>query len=68
MPLSLIHISIGIEGGRINVVPVDFIVAALDHIAHLENEDGNCFHLTDPTPMRVGDLLNTCLLYTSRCV
>ena len=51
--------TIGIEGGRINVVPVDFIVAAMDHIAHLPNEDGNCFHLTDPTPMRVGDLLNT---------
>jgi nucleoside-diphosphate-sugar epimerase len=51
--------TIGIEGGRINVVPVDFVVAAMDHIAHLENEDGQCFHLTDPTPMRVGDLLNT---------
>ena len=51
--------TIGIEGGRINVVPVDFVVAAMDHIAHLENEDGHCFHLTDPTPMRVGDLLNT---------
>ena len=51
--------AIGIEGGRINVVPVDFVVAAMDHIAHLKNEDGRCFHLTDPTPMRVGDLLNT---------
>ncbi len=51
--------TIGIEGGRINVVPVDFVVAAMDHIAHLDNEDGKCFHLTDPTPMRVGDLLNT---------
>jgi NAD(P)-dependent dehydrogenase (short-subunit alcohol dehydrogenase family) len=51
--------TIGIEGGRINVVPVDFVVAAMDHIAHLEKEDGQCFHLTDPTPMRVGDLLNT---------
>ena len=51
--------TIGIEGGRINVVPVDFVVAAMDHIAHLENEDSQCFHLTDPTPMRVGDLLNT---------
>jgi thioester reductase-like protein len=51
--------TIGIEGGRINVVPVDFVVAAMDHIAHLKNEDGQCFHLTDPTPMRVGDLLNT---------
>ncbi len=51
--------TIGLEGGRINVVPVDFVVAAMDHIAHLNNEDGHCFHLTDPTPMRVGDLLNT---------
>jgi NAD(P)-dependent dehydrogenase (short-subunit alcohol dehydrogenase family) len=51
--------AVGIEGGRINVVPVDFVVAAVDHIAHLRNEDGKCFHLTDPAPMRVGDLLNT---------
>ncbi len=51
--------TIGIEGGRINVVPVDFVVAALDHIAHRAGEDGRCFHLTDPMPMRVGDLLNT---------
>ena len=51
--------TIGIEGGRINVVPVDFVVAALDHIAHLKGEDGHCFHLTDPNPMRIGDLLNS---------
>ena len=51
--------TIGIEGGRINVVPVDFVVKAVDHIAHLKGEDGKCSHLVDPTPMRVGDLLNT---------
>lgn len=51
--------TIGIEGGRINVVPVDFVVSAMDHIAHLKGEDGQCFHLTDPSPMRVGDLLNS---------
>ena len=28
--------SIGLEGGRINIVPVDFVVAALDHISHLK--------------------------------
>jgi NAD(P)-dependent dehydrogenase (short-subunit alcohol dehydrogenase family)/thioester reductase-like protein len=50
--------AIGIEGGRINLVPVDFIVSAVDHIAHLRGEDGKCFHLVDPTPMRVGDVLN----------
>ncbi|HEX5676103.1 MAG TPA: SDR family oxidoreductase, partial [Azonexus sp.] len=51
--------TIGIEGGRINLVPVDFVVNAVDHIAHLKGEDGKCFHIVDPTPMRVGDMLNT---------
>jgi len=51
--------TIGIEGGRINIVPVDFVVAALDHIAHAPGHDGKCFHLVDPEPMRVGDVLNT---------
>jgi NAD(P)-dependent dehydrogenase (short-subunit alcohol dehydrogenase family) len=50
--------SIGLEGGRINLVPVDFVARALDHLAHLEGQDGRCFHLTDPHPRRVGDILN----------
>ncbi len=49
---------LGFEGGRINVVPVDFIVDAMDHIAHEKGLDGQCFHLTDPAPKRVGELLN----------
>ena len=51
--------TIGIEGGRINIVPVDYVVDAMDHIAHLEKGDGKAFHLTDPNPKRVGDVLNT---------
>ncbi len=50
--------TIGLEGGRINLVPVDYVVAALDHIAHQPKLDGQCFHLTDPHPRRVGDVLN----------
>jgi NAD(P)-dependent dehydrogenase (short-subunit alcohol dehydrogenase family) len=50
---------IGIEGGRLNIVPVDFVVDAMDYIAHKAQLDGQCFHLTDPEPMRVGDILNT---------
>src|SRR5271157_4763605 len=50
---------VGIEGGRINVVPVDFVVAAIDHLAHLDGLDGRAFHLTDPNPLRVGDMLNS---------
>ena len=50
--------TIGLEGGRINIVPVDFVVAALDHIAHVKGQDGKAFHLTDSDPHRVGDVLN----------
>ena len=50
--------AVGIEGGRINIVPVDFVVDAMDHIMHLEKGDGKAFHLTDPNPHRVGDVLN----------
>jgi NAD(P)-dependent dehydrogenase (short-subunit alcohol dehydrogenase family) len=51
--------AVGIEGGRINIVPVDFVVDAMDHIAHAKDQDGKAFHLVDPTPNRVGDVLNT---------
>ncbi len=51
--------TIGIEGGRINIVPVDFVVDAMDHIAHADGEDGKCFHLTDHDPLKVGEVLNT---------
>lgn len=51
--------TLGIEGGRINIVPVDFVVAAMDHIAHKPRLDGHTFHLVDPEPMRVGEVLNT---------
>jgi len=50
--------TIGIEGGRINIVPVDFVVDALDYLAHKKGLDGKCFHLTDPQPHRVGEVLN----------
>lgn len=48
----------GMEGGHINLVPVDFVAAALVHLAHAPGHDGECFHLTDPKDHRVGDALN----------
>ena len=51
--------SVGLEGGRLNIVPVDFVVAALDHISHLKSElNRRCFHLVDPVGYRVGDVLD----------
>lgn len=50
--------TIGIEGGRLNIVPVDFIADAIDFISHAPGEDGGCFHLTDPDPHKVGEVIN----------
>ncbi len=50
---------IGIEGRKINIVPVDFVAKALDHIAHIEGLDGQAFHLTDPNPLSAGQVINT---------
>ena len=50
--------AIGLEGGRINIVPVDYVVKSMDYLAHLPRKDGHCFHLTDPKPLRIGEVLN----------
>ncbi|MDD5323911.1 MAG: SDR family oxidoreductase, partial [Polaromonas sp.] len=49
---------VGLEGGRINIVPVDFVVAALDRISHQTGIEKKCFHLVDPVGYRVGDVLD----------
>lgn len=46
------------RGGFINLVPVDFVAAALDHLAHVPGLDGRCFHLTAPDNCRVGEAIN----------
>jgi NAD(P)-dependent dehydrogenase (short-subunit alcohol dehydrogenase family) len=50
--------TLGIEGGEINIVPVDFVAAAIDHIAHEPGLDGQAFHLTDPEPRSAGEVIN----------
>jgi NAD(P)-dependent dehydrogenase (short-subunit alcohol dehydrogenase family) len=49
---------LGVEGREINIVPVDFVVRAMDHIAHTEGLDGRAFHLTDPDPPSAGDVID----------
>ncbi len=51
---------IGLEGRKINVVPVDFVAKAMDHIAHLEDKkwDKKVFHLVDPNPHSAGTIMN----------
>jgi NAD(P)-dependent dehydrogenase (short-subunit alcohol dehydrogenase family) len=49
---------LGVEGGRFNIVPVDFVVKAMSHLAFVPGQDGQTFHLTDNQHWRFGDLLN----------
>ena len=49
---------VGIEGGPINIVPVDYVAKAMDYLAHQPGLDGRAFHLTDPRPMTVGQMAN----------
>lgn len=50
--------SVGLEGGRINIVPVDYVVNTLDYLSHHHRSSGKCFHLVDPVGYRVGDVLD----------
>jgi thioester reductase-like protein len=48
----------GIDGGLMNVVPVDFVAAAIDHIAQREDGDGRVFHLVDPESRTFGQVVD----------
>jgi NAD(P)-dependent dehydrogenase (short-subunit alcohol dehydrogenase family) len=48
----------GIEGRQINIVPVDYVVRAMDHIAHRDQGDGRAYSLTDPDPPTAGDVID----------
>ncbi|MFF0491431.1 SDR family oxidoreductase [Nocardia sp. NPDC004068] len=44
--------------GETNMVPVDFVARALDHIAHLPGRSARTYHLVDPRRQTAADVLN----------
>ena len=50
---------LGVDLGDTNVVPVDYVAKAMDHIAHQPGLDGQAFHLVNPEPQPTVDLVNT---------
>jgi NAD(P)-dependent dehydrogenase (short-subunit alcohol dehydrogenase family) len=50
---------VGPELGYTNIVPVDYVAAAMDYIAHQPGLDGQAFHLTSPKSQRSGEVWNT---------
>jgi NAD(P)-dependent dehydrogenase (short-subunit alcohol dehydrogenase family) len=49
---------VGLDLGKTNIVPVDWVAGALDHIAHRPNLDERAFHLTYPGGQRVDEVMN----------
>ncbi len=49
---------VGVDLGDTNVVPVDYVAKAMDHLAHLAGHDGATFHLVNPEPQPVVELVN----------
>jgi NAD(P)-dependent dehydrogenase (short-subunit alcohol dehydrogenase family) len=50
---------LGVDLGDTNVVPVDYVAKAMDHIAHKPGLDGQAFHLVNPEPQPTVELVNT---------
>jgi NAD(P)-dependent dehydrogenase (short-subunit alcohol dehydrogenase family) len=50
---------VGVDLGDTNMVPVDFVARALDHLAHEPDRDYETFHLVNPEPQRTLDAINT---------
>ena len=49
---------VGVDLGDTNVVPVDYVAQAMDHLAHLPGHDGEAFHLVNPDPQPVVEMVN----------
>ena len=49
---------VGVDLGDTNVVPVDYVAKAMDHLAHLPDRDGEAFHLANPEPQNTVGLVN----------
>jgi NAD(P)-dependent dehydrogenase (short-subunit alcohol dehydrogenase family) len=50
---------LGVDLGDTNVVPVDYVAKAMDHIAHQPGLDNQAFHLVNPEPLPTVELVNT---------
>ena len=49
---------LGFEGAQVPVVPVDYVTNAMAYLSQREGLDGRVFHLIDPNPPSVGEMMN----------
>ncbi|WP_028111067.1 SDR family oxidoreductase [Ferrimonas futtsuensis] len=50
--------AIGIKGGEFNMVPVDYVANAIDHIVNTPETQGQCYHLVDNPGVKMIEALD----------
>ncbi|WP_461535804.1 SDR family oxidoreductase [Spongorhabdus nitratireducens] len=50
--------ALGIKGGQFNMVPVDYVADAIDHIVAQNETVGQCFHLVDKSGLKLIDTMD----------
>ncbi len=58
LPTWFAMVQVGSGKETINLVPVDFLVAAMAFLAVKVNSEGKVYHLTDPYPLTQKEILN----------
>lgn len=48
----------GPDLGATNLVPVDYVVEAMDHLMHTESPSGSTYHLASPRPQPLNEVYN----------
>jgi thioester reductase-like protein len=66
LPRLLPMLGIGRGGARLNVVPVDFVIAAMVEISGQEGVDGRVFQLADPAAVTSAQLLDLISLHLGK--
>jgi NAD(P)-dependent dehydrogenase (short-subunit alcohol dehydrogenase family) len=49
---------VGMDFGDTNIIPIDYVVSSIDHLAHQTNSARQTFHLANPTPQSLIEISN----------
>lgn len=56
---------VGVDSGMMTIVPVDYVVAAIDEISHQKEVKENTFHLVGPRPYKLCEVINIFARYAN---
>ena len=57
-PVALLPVVGDIHNLAVNIVPRDFVIDAIDHLSGIEASLGNVYHLCDPDPPSVSEIID----------